>query len=261
MQTTPTISLCSNPLPESHVAALAEIEDGYWWLEGRTYWAQQLITAALTLQGRKSQDSTFLDLGCGTGGFARQIAARLPFAKTVLADGDPKVLELASRFPGSLLHHIDLNSNFTLPVEASIITCMDVIEHLPHDEAFLKQLAQQMPNQGSLIVSVPAYPSFYTEWDRQLGHFRRYTPSHLRSVLENAGLQIQFLSPMWSFLTPAVPIRKMKAARYRESMEFEKVPGFINSLLVQLSKLEWAAARLFRMPVGTSLIAWVTKNG
>lgn len=260
MQDTTTISICSNPLPQSHVAALATIEDGYWWFEGRTFWASKLVEAALKSSGQKSQDANYLDLGCGTGGFAKSLTQYHPFKNTVLVDGDPKVLELAARYPGFQIQHLDFNTNFKLPITASVMTCMDVIEHLPHDESFVKTIASQMPTNGNLIVSVPAYPSFYSEWDRQLGHFRRYTPTHLRTVLKNAGLDIQFLSPMWSFLAPAAPIRKMKAARYQETMEFEKVPAWANSMLVTLSKAEWAIAKVMRMPVGTSLIAWAKKR-
>ncbi len=260
MQETTTISICSNPLPQNHVAALANIEDGYWWFEGRTFWASRLVEAALKNSGLRSQDSSYLDLGCGTGGFARSLTQYHPFKTTVLVDGDPQVLELAARYPGSQIQHLDFNTRFKLPVSASVMTCMDVMEHLPHDEIFVKTVAEQMPSNGNLIISVPAYPSFYSKWDRQLGHFRRYTPSHLRTVLLNAGLKIQFLSPMWSFLAPAAPIRKMRAARYQETMEFEKVPAWANSALVQLSKVEWALAKWIRMPVGTSLIAWATKR-
>lgn len=260
MQSTKPVSLGVNALPTSHVTSLAEIESGYWWFCGRTHWATKLASAALQNQNIAPEKATYLDLGCGTGGFANSLNESLKFRRTFLVDGDPKVLELAARYPAFQAEYRDLSNEFTLPGDADLFSCMDVIEHLPNDELFLKRLYSQMKQGSSLILSVPAYPSLYTEWDRLLGHYRRYTPRHLRSIFKAAGFSIEFLSPMWSFLTPAAPIRKLRSKRYQESMEFEKVPTFINQALVLASKLEWIWARRLPLPFGTSLIAWVTRK-
>lgn len=259
MPTTDTLSVGTNALPEDHVAALAAIEEGYWWFSGRVHWAERLMRAAIQTQGKLASRMTYLDLGCGTGGFAKEIDDRLRFKTVVLVDGDPKVLKIAARYPHFEIQHQDLNQKVGCAGTADIVSCMDVIEHLPHDADFLKQLFENMRTGSDLILSVPAYPAFYSEWDRKLGHYRRYTPKQLKRILLDAGFSIQFLSPMWSFLAPMAPIRRMKAQRYQEGMEFEKVPHSINELLVGLSRLEWGWARRFPLPFGTSLITWVKK--
>lgn len=248
-----------NALPSDHVEALAAIEDSYWWFSGRVLWAEQLVKAALETSGKKGTALTYVDLGCGTGGFAKRLHDRFHFKKTILVDGDPKVLELASRHLPFEIHNTDLTGGSACAEMADIVTCMDVIEHLPNDEFFLKNLAQRMPQGTDLILSVPAYPAFYSEWDRMLGHYRRYTPHSLRRVLKNAGFSIQFLSPMWSFLAPLAPVRMVKAKIVPPKMEFQKVSSFTNATLTGLSRLEWEWAKRFSLPFGTSLITWVKK--
>jgi len=246
-------------LPSDHVSSLLKIEGGYWWYSGRVYWAQQLISL-WQKEFNAGGKIDYADLGCGTGGFAKEIAAQMTTKRAALIDGDPAVLKLASKHPEFEMHNLNLGGTFQLPFAPNLVTCMDVIEHLPDDAGFLKQVAAQMHRGGAVIVSVPAHPWLFSEWDRQLGHYRRYTPRTLRAALDAAGLHTVMIRYMWSFLMPAAPYRKFKANRYRQQMEFEKVPDWMNSLLVQFSRLEWEWAKRFPTLPGTSLIAMTVKK-
>ena len=44
-------------------------------------------------------------------------------------------------------------------------------------------------DNGRLVILVPAHPALYNSLDRELGHFRRYTRTGIRTLLETAGLQ------------------------------------------------------------------------
>ncbi len=59
--------------------------------------------------------------------------------------------------------------------EFDSILYMDVLEHIEDDAAEVERAAARLAPGGHLIVLSPAHPWLYTEFDRALGHFRRYT--------------------------------------------------------------------------------------
>jgi 2-polyprenyl-3-methyl-5-hydroxy-6-metoxy-1,4-benzoquinol methylase len=249
----------ANPLPTSHVRSLSSIENGYWWFQGRVFWAEQLIRQAWKQRGIPNTVN-YIDLGCGTGGFAGQLMNKLEIGRTALLDGDPAVLQLAERVKGTEAHLVDFNSEFKLPWTPNLLTCMDVLEHIEEDAKFLHCASSQLSSDGLVVISVPALPSLYSEWDKQLGHYRRYTAKSLRKTIEAAGLKVLSSKYMWSFLMPAAPIRKLRAKRYAKNMEFESVSPLTNSTLVWLSKMEWKLSSFLPAPLGTSLIAIAHKS-
>ncbi|MBI4404524.1 MAG: class I SAM-dependent methyltransferase [Deltaproteobacteria bacterium] len=246
------------PLPRGHIQSLQNIENAYWWYIGRLNWAVEIIRSWFGEQTEKNLD--YIDLGCGTGGFAKAIKNTFSVKKAAVVDGDPQLVQKLSRTHNDFeILQTNLNQPFQLPWQPSLVTCMDVLEHLENDKHFLGLVAGSMRPKGLLLVSVPAHQVLYSEWDRQLGHYRRYSRSDLESKLNGAGLKIRLIRHMWSFMIPFAPYRLLAGQRYRKNMEFEKVPSWINSLLVGLSKMEWRLPRSMRLPFGTSLIAAAEK--
>ncbi|MFZ4731469.1 MAG: class I SAM-dependent methyltransferase [Pirellulales bacterium] len=62
------------------------------------------------------------------------------------------------------------------------ITYIDVLEHIEDDAAELASAAKLLRPGGHLVVLSPAYRWLYSEFDKAVGHFRRYTISSLRSA-------------------------------------------------------------------------------
>jgi SAM-dependent methyltransferase len=69
------------------------------------------------------------------------------------------------------------------------ILLVNVLEHIEDDATAVKQLAATLRPGGNLVVWVPAHPALYSEFDRRLGHFRRYRARELSDLVANAGLQ------------------------------------------------------------------------
>ena len=70
----------------------------------------------------------------------------------------------------------------------STVVAVNVLEHIEDDCAALRALSRLVVPGGRLVVWVPGYPRLYGEFDRQVGHVRRYTPATLRAALEGADL-------------------------------------------------------------------------
>ncbi len=81
-----------------------------------------------------------------------------------------------------------------VPVDTLIM--MNVLEHVDDDVAALRRLGSLVSPGGRVVLWVPAYPALYGEFDRMVGHFRRYTPATLRARVHSAGLRVERLGPV-----------------------------------------------------------------
>lgn len=62
------------------------------------------------------------------------------------------------------------------------ILYIDVLEHIEDDVGELHRASARLAPGGKLIVLSPAYNTLYSEFDRAIGHFRRYTGRTLRDL-------------------------------------------------------------------------------
>ncbi len=71
-----------------------------------------------------------------------------------------------------------------LPVETAFDTILyiDLLEHIQEDAAELRTAASRLRPGGHLIVLAPAWNFLHSEFDRSIGHVRRYTKRALRGV-------------------------------------------------------------------------------
>jgi SAM-dependent methyltransferase len=65
------------------------------------------------------------------------------------------------------------------------ILYIDVLEHIEDDAEEMRRAAARLDRGGKLIVLAPAFQWLYSEFDRSIGHHRRYTRKSLRSVFPN----------------------------------------------------------------------------
>ena len=67
---------------------------------------------------------------------------------------------------------------------------VNVLEHIEGDVHALSQVRQLLRPGGYLLVFSPAFEGLYSEYDRRIGHHRRYRRSQLVEVADRAGLEI-----------------------------------------------------------------------
>src|SRR5919108_1240892 len=80
------------------------------------------------------------------------------------------------------------------PVDSAV--AINVLEHLEDDVGSLRDLRGVVVPGGTVVLLVPGYPALYGEFDRAVGHLRRYTPATLRRAVEAAGLRVEVLRPV-----------------------------------------------------------------
>lgn len=67
---------------------------------------------------------------------------------------------------------------------------VNVLEHIEDDRAELELIYDSLVPGGHVMIFVPALMSLYSEFDRMIGHFRRYSKPELEEKCRGAGFQI-----------------------------------------------------------------------
>jgi 2-polyprenyl-3-methyl-5-hydroxy-6-metoxy-1,4-benzoquinol methylase len=67
---------------------------------------------------------------------------------------------------------------------------VNVLEHIERDVHALSQVRELVRPGGHVLVFAPAFDGLYSEYDRRIGHHRRYRRAHLVEVADRAGLEI-----------------------------------------------------------------------
>jgi SAM-dependent methyltransferase len=129
-----------------------------------------------------------LDVGAGDAWFSRGLLTLLPPGARidcVDSEYDAEALQ-TPRTPGLALHRDRPKQSYDL------VTLLDVLEHVAEDRRFLTEIVtESLRPGGRVLISVPAWQPLYTAHDTYLHHFRRYSPSQARTVIEGAGLRIE----------------------------------------------------------------------
>ena len=77
-------------------------------------------------------------------------------------------------------------------IQFDLIWMLDVLEHVEDDHTFLKSIVEQnLKDQGKILISVPAWQWLYSDHDRKLKHFRRYSPRRAKDLISSSGLIVE----------------------------------------------------------------------
>jgi SAM-dependent methyltransferase len=190
-----------------------------------------------------------LEVGAGHGTFTDLLIR--PAERIVATDVSERCIGvLRERFAGhamvtvvqgSLAEARDLG-----PFDTVVV--INVLEHVEDDKAALKDVAANLKPGGRLVLWVPAFELLYSEFDRRIGHYRRYRVAEVRSLLEGAGLQIveaRYVNPVgWvAWLVAARLLRRNPTGKAAHVFDRYFVPT--------LRRLD----RRFRSPFGASVFA------
>jgi SAM-dependent methyltransferase len=142
--------------------------------------------------------SSVLEVGAGLGEFAAQLSG---LDRHVVTDVDPAaVASMAERFAGRPeveARVLDLaDGAIDLGTPVSTVVAINVLEHLDDDAGALRALASMTEPGGRIVLWVPAYMQLYGDFDRAVGHVRRYTPRTMTAAIRDAGLTPEVVKPV-----------------------------------------------------------------
>lgn len=149
--------------------------------------------AAARLTGGKGR---VLDIGCGNGGFLRELSALGPFEihGIELPGGSA---DRAAKVPGLKLQQKPLEDGDYPVASFDLITLFHVIEHLPEPGKLFPQAARLLKPGGHLVISLPNCASWqaalcgqhWLHWDPPR-HLWLSPPSALETRATAAGLRL-----------------------------------------------------------------------
>jgi SAM-dependent methyltransferase len=163
-----------------------------------------------------------LDVGAGDAWFAQQLTKSMPDVERVVCwdinYDDSQLADLRAAAPAALeLTNTSPRGQFDL------LLLLDVVEHVEDDEAFLADLVNVYVRPGgTIVISVPAYNWLFSNHDRFLRHYRRYSPSQCRALMARVGLEPVAQGGLFHALLP-VRAAQVLAERARSSSTPEEV--------------------------------------
>lgn len=198
-----------------------------------------------------------VEVGSGTGNITQFLCGE--GREVVATDVVPRYREiLQERFgrqPNFRVSKFDLNQAAPPELVAEqfdTVVCLNVLEHIPDDLFALEQMRAVLAGDGQLALLVPAHPLLYGEFDRAVGHFRRYRRSELMDKLERTGFKMRQIK----FFNCAAVLPWLINGRLLRRAYLPQGQVSLADRLVPLLKLE----RLIGPPFGISLIAIAQKQ-
>ena len=223
-----------------------EVEDRHWWFRGR--WA---VVEALQSRASLPPTPRILDAGCGTGGNMRRLER---YGEVTGVDPSPEAVRLCRERGLSAVHQASVEE---LPFEDEtydLVQATDVLEHVPGEDAALREMLRVAVAGGSLLLTVPAYMWLWCAEDERLHHQRRYTRGRLLKTVEGAGWRPQLATYFNMFLLPPIALARRLPRRSSETADLARTPPALDGLLSIPMRVESRLIRSgIRLPAGVSI--------
>jgi hypothetical protein len=224
---------------EKHLQSQTEEDAGVFWHRLRWRATSKWVPA--------KSDVALLDVGAGTGLLGELLQQYRPRVRY-------SFIEPVQSFESHMEQRWGTEHNAARREDLSaysIVTLFDVIEHVPDDFGFLNDLLLRTSPGTRFVITVPALPRLWSQWDVALGHYRRYTRRTLQQLLARLPVDVDEVS----YLFPELVVASLINGRRRGAADAEwpKLPKVLDAILYRLGVpsvflRRWA-------PVGTSLIA------
>lgn len=245
---------------------LFRIEDHHFWFQTRNR-----ILSSLVAQITQSfpRGGKVLEIGCGNGNVLRHLHQTCAGHMVVGMDAFEEGLRLARRRNCPRLVRGDATQH-PFRSQFDLVGIFDVLEHVPDDERLLEQIRGILRPGGVLVITVPARKSLWSYFDEASGHCRRYELDELRGKLQQAGFEVEYLTPymltllplMWCGRRIASLTRGLRSDHSPTQMalrELRLTPGINGLLRFCLAREIPRVIQRRGLPFGTSLLA-VARN-
>ena len=231
-------------------AGMAEHDSSHWWYLAR----RDVLARVIERQVQPPENARILEIGCGTG---HNLAMLTRFGMVDAVELNDYARDIATRRFNRPVANAMLPELAGVPTGAyDLVALLDVLEHVEDDRAALASVRARLKPGGTLLLTVPQYPSMWTDHDVANHHFRRYTKATLRRVADEAGLRIDLLQSFNSLLFPlAVADRLVAKVTKRQGSDDTPPPAPVNALFTKIFAFERYLVGRVPMPPGLSLIA------
>lgn len=146
------------------------------------------------------------------------------------------------------------NKRFNSNIKYDTIIYLDVIEHIKNDVKEIKKAFKTLKKDGYLIIAVPAFQHLYSNFDKDVKHYRRYKKRDFKKILKKINYNKVNLLYYYSIGYILSLMSKLFLSDYKKN--FEKKIKFWNSLIFFSKILDKITFRSF----GKSLLVIIKKT-
>jgi SAM-dependent methyltransferase len=141
----------------------------------------------IVLKEIKESKSALLDFGSGCGTFAKMLKEK-GIENITCLEIDEELNQKCKKDFNCVSSLEQVEDNFF-----DLIYSFNVLEHIEDDFGILKILKTKLKEGGEIIIYVPACNNLFCEFDKKVGHFRRYDKKRLKKMFEEAGIELKTL--------------------------------------------------------------------
>lgn len=223
------------------------VQPDYWWYRGRSEMLQAIVEPEL------GDPRLVLDVGSADGPSVSWMRGR---GKRVAIDLDREALGPGD-VSGSALQLPFRDESF------DVVTAFDVLEHCEPETQAMSELARVLEPGGRIFLAVPAYQWAWTSFDRDIGHYRRYTRGRLIAAIEGMKLTVERATYMFAGTFPIFAIdrlsRKVRHIDQSRTTTLPRTPALVERMLLGLCRADRRLLTTCDLPFGSSVMAIARK--
>jgi ubiquinone/menaquinone biosynthesis C-methylase UbiE len=236
----------------NEIDKMNRLEEAHWWFQGKKYVIKSVMSRINIPDGR------FLDIGCGTGMFLKELGKdRTSYGVDV---SDHALSYCAKKVNSFLIKAFGANLPFKDGV-FTFVSLLDMIEHVENDFELLKEVYRVCRPQSIVVITVPAFNFLWGTHDVSHHHKRRYKRNQLRDICLSAGFLLERLTYTNFFIFFPVLLRRISSSKSSDvgESDLRRVPAIVNGLLKCIYRFEAFYLKRGRFPFGVSLLAVLRK--
>ena len=219
-----------------------------------THWYYRAKSEAMLSMLGEAAIGEVLDVGAGSGFFARKLLDRADATSAVCVDPNYAV-ERSENHNGKHISFVRDIHRF----DGNLVLMMDVLEHVADDLALLARYVALAGPGTRFLVTVPALGWMWSGHDVFLQHYRRYTLRGVEQLLADAGLTRLSSSYYFGLTLPVAAAarlsRRLVSGRGgSQTSDMRKHSKLVNALLWGVSRMELPLFDLNRV-AGLSVFA------
>ena len=246
-------------MEKNEYRVMHDIEQSYWWFVGKQFLVKTLLKG---FSPRGLGHEKILDIGCGTGIVLKLLEN---FGEAYGMELSSEAIRFLRKRYLNLVVRSDASQSLPFKNDTfSVITCLDVLEHLDNDFNLLREMMRVCKPRGHIVVTVPAFEFLWSPHDVALHHKRRYTKRKTVGAIRRLNWKVVKCSYYNTILFPPIlAVRKLKPLLSNkqnvQSDFFMPLPRWLNSILILLFISEIRCLQFLNFPFGVSLLLILQK--